>query len=242
MPKHLLWWDSTSQDLQSLYGKILRIDIDHGYPGYAIPEDNPLVGTVGKNEIYAWGFRNPYRLSFDNDGSARFYITAVAETFWEAIYRVDQPGNYGWPLKEGTHCFDRTRTLNPPDACDVSDKVSTDFPIVDPVVEYANMSVHKDGSTQKTPGVGTAVVGAVMLRGDSVPGYSNHLLLADWSLDFRKPSGQLFVAKEESGADWPITKVGELTTRIVAMVQDSDGSIWVMTNDNFGPYLSLIHI
>jgi len=236
VPEHLLWWDSTAQDLQSLYGKILRIDIDHGYPGYAIPADNPLVDTLGRNEIYAWGFRNPYRLSFDSDGSNRFYITAVAETFWEAIYRVDQPGNYGWPLKEGSHCFDRTRTLSPPASCDVADRVGDKFPIVDPVVEYANMSVHKDGSTQKIAGVGTAVVGAVILRSDAVPEYQDHLLLADWSSDFRKPSGQLFVAKEEGESAWPITKIGELNTRIVAMVRDTDESIWVMTNDNFGPY------
>ncbi len=236
VPENLLRWDSTAQDLQSLFGKILRIDIDHGFPGYAIPEDNPLIDTLAKHEIYAWGFRNPYRMSFDTDGSPRFYITAVGETFWEAVYRVDQPGNYGWPLKEGSHCFDRTRTLNPPDTCSDADNISAEFPIIDPVVEYPNMSVHKDGSTQQIAGVGTAVTGAVIMRGDIVPDYTDHLLVADWSRDFRQPSGQLFMAKEEAESVWEMKKIGELDTRIVALVRDSDGSVWVMTNDNFGPY------
>lgn len=53
VPTSRLHWDSTAQDLQSLYGKLLRIDVDNGYPGYAIPADNPMVGQIGKNEIYA---------------------------------------------------------------------------------------------------------------------------------------------------------------------------------------------
>lgn len=234
VPDHLLSWDSTAQDLQSLFGKILRIDVDHGYPGYAIPEDNPLTDTVGKDEIYAWGFRNPYRLSFDSDGSNRLYITAVGETFWEAVYQVDQPGNYGWPLKEGTHCFDRTRPLDPPNDCVTNN--NSKWPIIDPVVEYPNMSVHKEGSTASVAGVGTAVVGAVMMRGSGTPDLADHLLIADWSHDFRKPSGQLFAAKEESGSVWTMTKIADLDTRAVALVRDVDGDIYVMTNDNFGPY------
>lgn len=236
VPQNRLWWDSTAQDLQSLYGKILRIDVDHGYPGYAIPDDNPLVNLPGKDEIYAWGFRNPYRLSFDSNGSPQFYITAVAETFWEAIYRVDQSGNYGWPLKEGTHCFDRTRPLDPPETCATDDSNGSKSPIFDPVVEYANMGVHKEGSTANVAGVGTAVVGAVMLRNPVNPELTNHLLIADWSREFQRPSGQLFIAKENTGTQWAISKIGELDSRIVALVRDSDGSIYVMTNDNFGPY------
>jgi len=236
VPADRLWWDSTAQDLQSLYGKILRIDVDHGLPGYAIPIDNPLINSIGKNEIYAWGFRNPYRLSFDSNGSGSFYITAVAETLWEAIYRVDQPGNYGWPLKEGLHCFDRTKPLDPPTDCVTGTDSATGNPIIDPVVEYANMSVHRDGSTIKLPGVGTAVVGAVMLRGDASGELANHLLVADWSSDFRRPSGQLFVAPENTETPWTVEKIGDLETRIVALIQDTDQRIYVMTNENFGPY------
>jgi len=235
VPKNRLWWDSTAQDLQSLYGKILRIDIDKGYPDYAIPADNPLINSLGKNEIYAWGFRNPYRLSFDGDASSTFYITAVAETLWEAIYRVSQPGNYGWPLMEGSHCFDRIRPLDPPQTC-ASDADDTNKTVIDPVVEYPNMSVHREGSTVKLAGVGTAVVGAVMLRGAGFGELEDHLLIADWSSDFRKPTGQLFVAKEASEGLWEMDKIAQLDSRIVALIRDSDQQIYVMTNENFGPY------
>lgn len=232
VPKNRLSWDSTAQDLQSLFGKILRIDVDHGYPGYAIPENNPLVNSLGKDEIFAWGFRNPYRLSFDSDGSNSFYITAVAETLWEAVYQVKEPGNYGWPVLEGTHCFERTRPLDPPVSCEND----VDKPMYDPVVEYPNMSVHREGSTVELTGMGTAVVGAVMLRGAGFGDLADHLLIADWSSDFRNPSGQLFIAKENSGKLWTMNKISQLETRIVALIRDTDQRIYVMTNENYGPY------
>jgi len=236
VPQNRLWWDSTAQDLQSFYGKILRIDVDRGMPGYAIPADNPFVDSAGKDEIYAWGFRNPYRLSFDSDGSSTFYITAVAETLWEAIYQVNAPGNYGWPLKESTHCFDRTRPLDPPETCAVEDKKLTDEPIIEPVVEYPNMSVHRKGSTVRVAGVGTAVVGAVVLRGTEFGELADHLLIADWSIDFQKPSGQLFTASEAKEGLWKMEKISQLESRIIALIRDSDQRVYVMTNDNFGPY------
>ena len=233
VPKNRLHWDSTAQDLQSLYGKLLRIDVNAGLPGYAIPSDNPLLGTRGKDEIYAWGFRNPYRISFDPNDSGALYITAVAETLWEAIYRVDKPGNYGWPLKEGTHCFDRTRPLNPPIECSAT---TSSTELFDPVVEYANMSVHRKGSAVKLAGVGTAVVGAVMHRDGEPAALKNHLLFADWSLDFRSPSGQLFSAVENTSTLWDYEKIAKFDSRIIGLVQDTDNRKYVLTNDNFGPY------
>jgi uncharacterized protein (TIGR03382 family) len=69
VPAEALLWDDIAQDRHSLYGKILRIDVDHGFPGYAIPTGNPLTASQGRPEIWAWGFRNPYRIAFDSDGS-----------------------------------------------------------------------------------------------------------------------------------------------------------------------------
>jgi glucose/arabinose dehydrogenase len=232
VPPTALHWDSFAQDTHTLYGKMLRIDVDRGYPGYAVPDDNPFVGKPGRDEIYAWGFRNPYRISFDPDAGGSYYLTAVAETFWEAVYHVNAPGNYGWPLREGTHCFDRTKPLNPPEKCARDWPGRPAYPAIDPVVEYPNMSVHRPGSAVKGPGVGTAVVGAIMLR-EKKP----RLLFADWSLDFKKPSGQLFEATPSGGnQQWPFKRIAELPTRIVSMTADPDGNIYVLTNENFGPY------
>lgn len=237
VPINRLHWDSTAQDMQSLYGKLLRIDVDNGLPGYAIPSDNPMIGKLGLSEIYAWGFRNPYRISFDPNGSGDLYITAVAETLWEAVYRVDGPGNYGWPLKESTHCFERTTPLMPPAECALPGSVTTiNGTIEDPVVEYPNMSVHREGSNVDVVGVGTAVVGAVMHRNGEPTQLQNQLLFADWSLDFQTPSGQLFAASESSDPLWSYEKLATLETRIIALVQDTDDRKYIMTNQNFGPY------
>jgi len=232
VPANQLHWDSTAQDLQSLFGKLLRIDVDAGLPGYAIPADNPLVDKLGRNEIYAWGFRNPYRISFDPNQSGDLYITAVAETLWEGIYRVEGPGNYGWPIKEASHCFDRSRPLDPPAEC-AHQQAIAEGSLVDPVVEYPNMSVHREGSTVNLIGVGTAVVGAVMHREEKPAAL---LLFADWSLDFQKPSGQLFAAQESDEALWSYEQIAKFDTRIIGLVQDTDNRKYILTNENFGPY------
>ena len=149
VPAELLIWDLLAQDLHSLYGKVLRIDVDRGFPGYAIPPNNPLVGKPGRPEVYAWGFRNPYRIAFDRNGSGDFYITATAETLWEAAYRVRRPGNFGWPLIEGTHCLDRLKPREPPATCARID--ANGQPLEVPVVEYANMQVQTPGVQTRHP-------------------------------------------------------------------------------------------
>lgn len=236
VPARNRYWDQMAQDLHSLYGKILRIDVDQGYPGYAIPADNPLVGRQGKDEIFAWGFRNPYRLSFDGDNTGTFYVAAVAETFWESVYQVPGPGNYGWPIREGSHCFSRITPLSPPDDCASSHPDREGETLVHPIIEYPNMSVHRDGSQVSSTGVGTAVVGAIRVRGNPLLGDGDAVLVADWSLQFEQPSGQLLVATPGTTSPWPLSKLLQLNTRIVSLDQDEQGRIYILTNENFGPY------
>ncbi|MGI9418604.1 MAG: PQQ-dependent sugar dehydrogenase, partial [Geminicoccaceae bacterium] len=95
VPEDQLYWDRLAQDTTSLFGSILRIDVDRGFPGYGIPADNPFVGKPGLDEIYAFRFRNPHRITFDKNGSGDLLATAIAETLWEAIYLIDRSGNYG---------------------------------------------------------------------------------------------------------------------------------------------------
>lgn len=154
------------QDKESLFGKILRIDVDRGFPGYAIPRDNPFTTGGGRREVWAWGFRNPYRIAFDRDGGG-FFVTAVAETLWEAAYRVRAPGNYGWPLMEGTHCVDRLKPRQPPASCPAQG--ASGEPSERPVVEYANMQVSHPETKLGLAGVGTAITGARMYRGRAIP-------------------------------------------------------------------------
>jgi glucose/arabinose dehydrogenase len=234
VPAEALSWDHLAQDKDSLYGKVLRIDVNHGYPGYAVPKDNPLTAGAGRAEIWAWGFRNPYRIAFDRQ-SGDFFVTAVAETLWEAVYRVHGPGNYGWPLKEGTHCVDRLKPRQPPASC--ADRDPGGARIELPVFEYANMQASHPDTKLGIAGVGTAVTGARLYRGSAIPGLGGKLVVADWSADFRKPSGQLFVATPgDVGKLWPYERALQLESRIVGLAEDRAGEIYVLTNETFGPY------
>lgn len=88
-----------ANDPQSLHGKILRIDVDNGSP-YAIPTDNPFADGGGAPEIFALGFRNPWRASFDRL-TGDLWVGDVGEDAREEINRVELGGNYGWPFREG---------------------------------------------------------------------------------------------------------------------------------------------
>ena len=187
VPAEGLIWDMMAQDKHSLYGKILRIDVDRGYPGYAIPNGNPLNASQGKSEIWAWGFRNPYRMAFDKNGNGDLYVTAIAETLWEAAYRVKRPGNFGWPLMEASRCVDRLQPRKPPAQC--ARQGTGGEPLQMPVVEYPNMQVNHPDSALNTKGVGTAITGVRMYRGTAIPLLQGKLVVADWSASFKQASG-----------------------------------------------------
>src|SRR5262249_14019656 len=97
----------TGQDINSLRGKILRIDVDRPPdPGlnYHIPADNPFAGQPGADEIFALGLRNPWRPSFDR-ATGDFYIADVGQDTWEEIDIGAKGANYGWNHYEGPASF-----------------------------------------------------------------------------------------------------------------------------------------
>lgn len=94
---------NTGQDISDLLSSVLRIDVDHEDKGlaYAVPPDNPFVKTPGaRPEVWAYGFRNPWRMSFDR-ASGDLWVGDVGWELWESIYRVKKGGNYGWSIMEG---------------------------------------------------------------------------------------------------------------------------------------------
>jgi putative heme-binding domain-containing protein len=94
---------NTGQDVSDLLSSILRIDVDHEQGGkpYAVPPDNPFIKTPkARPEIWAYGFRNPWKMSFDRV-SGDLWVGDVGWELWEMVYRVKKGGNYGWSVMEG---------------------------------------------------------------------------------------------------------------------------------------------
>ncbi|HEX8547136.1 MAG TPA: PQQ-dependent sugar dehydrogenase, partial [Cytophagaceae bacterium] len=92
------------QNLNTLLGKILRINVDKAAP-YSIPADNPLVGKEGRKEIWAWGLRNPWRFSFDK-ANGRLFCGDVGQNKYEEVNIIEKGKNYGWRAYEGKHVYD----------------------------------------------------------------------------------------------------------------------------------------
>ncbi|MBM3821720.1 MAG: c-type cytochrome [Verrucomicrobia bacterium] len=106
---------NTGQDLGDLLSSILRIDVDRRDAGrtYAIPKDNPFVGRPGiRGEIWAYGFRNPWRMSFDRT-TGDLWVGDVGWELWEMVYRVQKGGNYGWSVMEGKQLIKPGGKLGP---------------------------------------------------------------------------------------------------------------------------------
>jgi len=97
---------NNAQNINSLLGKMLRIDVDtpNGAIPYSSPPTNPFVGVAGRDEIFAYGLRNPWRWSFDRGGSHQLYLGDVGQGAWEEIDIITLGGNYGWRVFEGFHC------------------------------------------------------------------------------------------------------------------------------------------
>jgi uncharacterized repeat protein (TIGR03806 family) len=93
----------TGQDISDLLSSILRIDVDHADPGqnYRVPKDNPFVSMPGaRPEVWAYGLRNPWRMSFDRQ-TGDLWVGDVGWELWEMLNRVERGGNYGWSVMEG---------------------------------------------------------------------------------------------------------------------------------------------
>jgi glucose/arabinose dehydrogenase len=229
------------QDItENLLGSILRIDVDSGDP-YGIPADNPFTGVAGCSdgcdEIFAYGFRNPYRFSFDMGGSHDLFAGDAGQNLWEEVSLVEKGGNYGWNVKEGTHCFDAENPNEIPAEC--PDTVGAGHPqegdpLIDPIIEYANH--HQPG------GLGAVVVGGHVYRGDTLRQFRGRYIFGDWSREFGVPDGSLFVAKERKMGLWQIQELqiqgnpdGRLGHYVLAFGQDSQGEVYVLTTDMTGP-------
>ena len=217
------------QDLSNLLGKILRIDVDSKSEGleYGIPADNPFVKTDGAMpEIYAYGFRNPWRMTFDTGGTNQLFVADVQQNSYEEVNIVTSGGNYGWRVLEGNHCFDY---LNPNEhlkTCDTTGMTA-------PIIEYAHCNKHGGKNC-----FGVNVQGGAVYRGDH-KAWDGMYFFGDWSMTFGGQSGRLYAAKE-SGGKWTMESLKvtntEFKTHVLAVTQDLSGNVYAMTSDSMGPF------
>jgi glucose/arabinose dehydrogenase len=215
----------------NLLGNILRIDIDNGTP-YGIPSGNPFVGKPGRDEIWAYGLRNPYRMSFDTKHGHRLFVGDAGQGRWEEVSIVERGGNYGWNVKEGTHCFDAENNTVEPESCPSAEPDGT--PLRDPIIEYANSA--------QPGGIGVTVIGGNVYRGNRIKSLKGMYVFGDFSKRFAPPDGTLLAASERSGGLWPIRELrvasspnGRLNDYILGFGVDDRGEIYVGGKDVLGP-------
>ncbi len=234
--------NGNGQDLSNLFGKILRIDpLGNDAPNgqYGIPADNPLLpgntqaagGAAGCadgacDEIYAWGFRNPFRFSFDT-ATGDLYVGDVGQNDIEEVDVVVAGGNYGWPVKEGSFCFDANGT----DRGFVTDEqpCPNEPPmLIDPVAEYD----HDEG---------ISVIGGFVYRGNQVPELMNRYVFGDYNRNFGGNNGRLLYLDKRNvvrGGNIKKSAISELRIHgqdglgmsVLGFATDAKGEMYVLAN------------
>ncbi len=147
----------TGQSLDDLRGAVLRIDVDHPDAGraYSVPRDNPFVGRTGaRPELWAYGLRNPWRLSYDRE-SGQLWVGNNGQDLWEQVFLIRKGGNYGWSLFEGSHMFREDRPAGP-----------------DPVLLPAAEHHHSEARS---------LTGGRVYRGKRLPELAGVYVYGDWS-------------------------------------------------------------
>ena len=195
------------QDPTTLLGSILRIDVDRTDAGleYAIPPDNPFVDQPDdwREEIWAWGLRNPWRFSFDRL-TGDLWAGDVGQNRWEEIDLIERGGNYGWNVMEGAHCF------NPPTDC------RTDGLIL-PIAEY-------DHSAGRSVTGGYVYRGSRLIRLQGTYLYGDFVTRTIWGL--RYADGRVTENRVVARSPSPIASFGEDESGEVYVV-GYDGRIYL---------------
>lgn len=201
--------EANGQDLSTLLGSILRIDVDNpeGGKNYGIPSDNPFVKTPGAQpEIFAYGLRNPWRIAFDS-GLGDLWCGDVGQELWEEVNIITKGGNYGWSNREGTNSFGNRANV-----------AGTSDPI-DPIWQYDHR-------------IGRSITGGRVYRSSRMPELTGKYLYADyvtrtlWALSFDPETKQVTGNQQvfaEGGPD-PVLSFGE----------DQNGEVYYFTENPKG--------
>jgi glucose/arabinose dehydrogenase len=207
------------QDTQTVLGKVLRIDVNgtNSINGrYGIPASNPFAISGGLKEIYAYGFRNPFGLSFSGN---TLVVADVGQNNVEEVNIVTNGGNYGWFYKEGTFRF------NSADGTVSTDLSGLPPNLIDPVLQYDH--------TQ-----GISVIGGFVYEGDLMPELRGKYIFGDFSSSFSTPNGRLFYGDLATGEIQRFllgASNDPLGLFIKGFGKDDAGEIYVLGSTSLGP-------
>ncbi len=201
--------NNTGQDLRGLTSGILRIDVDHtvAEQPYMVPKDNPFLKIDGaRPEKWAYGFRNPWRMSFDPK-TGDLWVGDIGQDLWEMIYLVRAGGNYGWSVFEGTHPFQPERKRGP-------------TPISPPIVEHPHSEMR-------------CIIGGYFYHGARLKELQGAYLYGDWITGriwgLRYEDGKVAWHKELATTPCKILGFGLGPDKEIYFVDNRDGGgIWTL--------------
>jgi glucose/arabinose dehydrogenase len=189
---------NNGQNTSSLLGKLLRIDVS-SLP-YTSPSTNPFAGaTAGRDEIWAYGLRNPWRYAFD-DEAGTLYIADVGQGSWEEVNTVSASlagVNYGWRIMEGAHCYNAS-------TCNMAG-------LTQPVHEYGH-------------GDECSITGGFVYRGAAIPGIRGHYFYSDYCAGWLK-SLRVNGASATDHRDWEVGDIGN----VLSFGADAAGELYILS-------------
>ncbi|HEY6877197.1 MAG TPA: PQQ-dependent sugar dehydrogenase [Polyangiales bacterium] len=197
------------QNKSSFFSKILRIDVTTvpaAGKTYVIPDGNPWKNGGGEPATFAFGFRNPFRFSFDR-GTGELWVGDVGQDTWEEIDKVRVGGNYGWPCREGTHAFS-----NDPQHC------PSPTNLIDPVYEYEHPLAGNQRSRR-------SITGGYVYRGSALPDFQGSYVFADYETQ------QVFALRFDAGSGKPeVTQINDQGPNApwVSFAEDNDGELYAV--------------
>jgi uncharacterized protein (TIGR03118 family) len=212
------------QDKTKILGKMIRIDVDARTSAngqYGIPEQNPFFGQSGVvQEIFAYGLRNPYSFSFDQE-NGDIYLGDVGQNDVEEVDKIVIGGNYGWPIKEGSFFFDPNGTNNGFVTTVPVREVPED--LIDPIANYD----HDEG---------TAVIGGYLYRGSAIAGLTGKFVTGDLGKLGTSAFGRLFFLE---GSQVKELRIGAddrpLNFYLKGFGEDLQGELYALGTTNLGP-------
>jgi glucose/arabinose dehydrogenase len=195
---------NNGQRTDTLLGKILRIDVSSRATPYEIPDDNPFAGSpTARGEIWDYGLRNPWRMSFDR-GTGALWIADVGQGEWEEVNREPAGSsggvNYGWRVKEGRDCYPAG------EECEVTGGLLDEM--TDPLAVYSH-------------DLGCSVTGGHVYRGRAFPDLTGNYFFGDYC------SGRIWAVAAEGAARQEPVELLDTDLSISSFGEDDRGEVYV---------------